>query len=315
MIIDVRPEFGYEMACAMPYAFWLHNRGRLEKVITCKGMKPFYYFCDVVEEKYEHRSVNNSINGVQNLPNQWIHHNADAVFGRDYGELSPDDQIKANGVLDYSQWEAPPIKEQFKDDMFKFGDKTIIISNKISMDHGKEPHGYFDIKVLYDMFNYLAENKYTVIYKRPRMNEFTIDENEVKTVNNNYTISAEVDGLGVIDDHALIKHYDNIISIDEIVKNNSGYTYNEIQLKTFANVDNFISIAGGNSIFCSYFGGKQVTYVTTSKELRHGYYDGDSYTKKLGGAKIYPIIDPESEIIRRGYNDYTQLMDKIKEVF
>tara|TARA_B100000287_G_scaffold434850_1_gene500650 strand:- start:1318 stop:2265 length:948 start_codon:yes stop_codon:yes gene_type:complete len=315
MIIDVHPEFGYEMACSMPYAYWLHKRGELEKVVTCKGMKPFYYFCKNVEEKYEHRSVNNSINGVQNLPNPWIHHNADAVFGKDYGELSETEQTQVNGVLDYSQWEAPPIKEHFKDDKFKFGDKTIIIANKISMDHGQEPHSYFDIQVLYDMFNYLTEKNYTIIYKRPKMNEFTIDENEIKTLNNKYTISAFAEGLGLVDDYKLTEYYDNIILLDNIVKDNRRHTYNEIQLKTFANVDNFISIAGGNSIFCSYFGGKQVTYVTTSKELRPGYYDGDSYTKKLGGAKIYPVIDPESEIIKRGYNDYVPLMNKIKEVF
>ena len=80
MIIDVKPEFGYEIACSIPYAYWLHKRGELEKVITCKGMKPFYYFCDNVEEKYEQRSVNNSTNGVQNLPNCWIHHNTHVFF-------------------------------------------------------------------------------------------------------------------------------------------------------------------------------------------------------------------------------------------
>ena len=99
------------------------------------------------------------------------------------------------------------------------------------------------------------------------------------------------------------------------IKDNDKYTYNEIQLRVFANVDNFISIAGGNSIFCSLFGGKQVTYVTTSNELRPGYFDGDSYTKRLGGAEIYPIIDPETVIKERGYNDYKSLLDKIKEVF
>ena len=26
----------------------IHERGELEKVITSKGMKPFYYFCDNV---------------------------------------------------------------------------------------------------------------------------------------------------------------------------------------------------------------------------------------------------------------------------
>lgn len=314
MVIDIHPEFGYEMACSMPYAYWLHKKGESVKVITCKGMKPFYYFCDEVEEKYNHRSVNNSINGVQNLPNSWIHHNADAVFGKDYSFLSEEQKIKVNGVLDYTEWTPPPLKEYYKDERFKQGEKTIVVSNKITMDHGQEPHGFFDIELLYDMFNYLTENGYTIIYKRPKMSEFPLDENEIKTINGRYTISADVEGLGVIDDYQLIKHYDNIILLDDIV-NNSEYDYNEAQLRTFSNVDNFISIAGGNSIFCSYFGGNQVTYVTTSKELRPGYYEGDSYVKKLGGANIHAVIDSESEIIRRGYNDYVPLMKKIMEVF
>ena len=58
-----------------------------------------------------------------------------------------------------------------------------------------------------------------------------------------------------------------------------------------------------------------MTYVTTSKELRPGYYSGESYVKKLGGVDIYPVLDPETEILRRGYNNYSLLIDTIKEVF
>jgi hypothetical protein len=183
------------------------------------------------------------------------------------------------------------------------------------MDHGQFPHAYFNIEILYEMFNYLTEQGYTIIYKRPSMKEFTIDENEMQTVYNKLDISANVDGLGLINDYKLTEYYDDVILLDDIIKKYPNLNYNEIQLKVFANVDNFISIAGGNSIFCSYFGGTQVTYVTTSNELRPGYYDGDSYTKKLGNAKIFPLIDPEKEIIERGFNDYKPLIHKIKEVF
>ena len=110
-------------------------------------------------------------------------------------------------------------------------------------------------------------------------------------------------------------HYDNVLLLDDIVKNNDKYTYNEVQLRVFSNVDNFISIAGGNSIFCSLFGGKQVTYVPTSNALSPGYFDGDSYTKRLGGAEIYPVIDPETVIKERGYNDYEDIIINIMNYF
>ena len=284
MIINVNPEFGYEMACAMPYAYWLHKQGKLEKVITSKGMKPFYYFCDDVEEIHTSRSVNNAVNGVQNLPNDWVHHNALAVFGKKASEMTEEEAIEANGVLDYREWIAPPIKENYKNDKFVFGDKSIVISNKISMDHGQEPHAYFDIKTLYELFNYLTDKNYTIIYKRPKMNEFTIDENEVKTIYNNYTISAEVENIGLVDDYKLTEYYENVLLLDDIVKDNQQYSYNEVQLMTFSNVDNFISIAGGNSIFCCYFGGKQVTYVTTMitidllKKLKRYFNEKNGYS-------------------------------------
>ncbi len=47
--IKVNSEFASELVCVIPYAYWLHKRGELEKVITSKGMKPFYYFCDDVK--------------------------------------------------------------------------------------------------------------------------------------------------------------------------------------------------------------------------------------------------------------------------
>ena len=62
MIVDCNPEFGCELALALPYAYWLHERGQLEKVVTTKGMKPFYYFCKNVEERYEQRSLDNFTN-------------------------------------------------------------------------------------------------------------------------------------------------------------------------------------------------------------------------------------------------------------
>ena len=51
--IDIHPEFAHELVCVIPYTYWLHKQGKLKKVITSKGMKPFYYFCDDVEEKYK----------------------------------------------------------------------------------------------------------------------------------------------------------------------------------------------------------------------------------------------------------------------
>ena len=61
-IVDCNPEFGIELVLAVPYAYWLHQNGKLGGVVTSKGMKPFYFFIEDVVEKYEYRcSQNKSI--------------------------------------------------------------------------------------------------------------------------------------------------------------------------------------------------------------------------------------------------------------
>lgn len=310
MIIDVNPEFGYELVCSIPYANWLHQNGQLEKVITCKGMKPFYYFCDNVEERYTHRSIDNKTNGVNNLPNTWIHHNAMALTGKDYSELSEQQQIEVNGCLDYSQWTVPDYKTVYYDTSISLPDKYIIISNRYNLEHGQSPIGYFDIQSLYNMFTYLTDKGYSVIYKRPRNTEFATDPNELLNLN----ITADVEGIGLITDYQLVEMMDNVYLIDDIIKNIST-NYNEAQLKIYARSNGFISMGGGSSILCSYFKMPVVIYVNTSGDIRPGYFDGDSYFNKLSGAKIYPVIDKKDDILVRGYRDYSHLYTTIERAF
>ena len=54
MVIKTNPEFGIELALTIPYAYYLHTQNKLKTVITSKGMKPFYYFCNDVREEFTH---------------------------------------------------------------------------------------------------------------------------------------------------------------------------------------------------------------------------------------------------------------------
>ena len=146
MTIDINPEFGYELACSIPYANWLKENGQEVIVVTSKGMRPFYWFCDEVVEKHTYRSIDNSTNGVQNLPNTWVHHNALANFGKDYSELTEEDKIKANGWLDYSKWSPPAYRKRYLDTSLELPENYIVISNRYNLEHGQEPIGYFDIE-------------------------------------------------------------------------------------------------------------------------------------------------------------------------
>jgi hypothetical protein len=310
MTLDLNPEFGYELVCSMPYAYWLKQQGEYVKVVTSKGMKPFYWFCDEVEEKYNFRSIDNHNNGVQNLPNNWIHHNSLAVLGKDYSTLTEEEQYEANGWLDYSKWIAPPLCETYSDFEINLPDNYVVISNRFNFEHGKPPVGYFDIEFLYNAFNYFKEKGYNVIYKRPDNTEFATDPNEFTNSN----ITANVEGLGVITDYQLTEYYDNVFLLNDIIDSIDG-TYNEAQLKIFARSKGFIAMGGGSSILCSYFNKPVIIYVNTSRDIRPGYFEGNSYFNKLSNAKIIPVIDTLDQIKERGYRDYSQVYLHMKNTF
>ena len=314
MILKVNPEFGIELALAIPFAYWLHQNNQLDGVVTSKGMKPYYFFCDNVKEEFLSRTIDNDA-ALVGVPNKWIHHNALSITGKEYHHLTADEQEKVNGVLDYSKWTSPPYKEYYKNDEFKFNKPVVFITNKYNMEHGHEPMGYFNIKCLYEMFVFLKEKGYTVIYKRAtnKEKEFTIDQNEYNSLQQKYyDIQANVEGIGNITDFQLCEYFDNVILMDELV-NKSKYGYNETQLKVMANCDRFISVCGGNAILSSLFKGTTLIYVHTGKELRPNYFGENGYFKKLSNANLIPIID--RSVMKTGIHDYSELIVKMKECF
>jgi hypothetical protein len=316
MIIKNNAEFGIELALSVPYAYWLHKNNKLESVITSKGMKPFYYFCDDVREEFNYRTIDNVAAGLNDLPNNWIH------------GTNP---LEKPGVLDYSQWTPPPYKEHYKNNEIDFGKPIVFISNKFNLEHGETPYGFFDIKCLYDIFSYLTDGGYSVVYKRVSNKEshFTIDQNEMNSINMGYNdISAEVEGVGVITDHDLTKSFNDVHSFDDVVEKYNHYSYNEVQLKVMANCKGFITVCGGNSILSSFFGGTVISYVHKGKELRPNYFGKDSYIQKLSDSNVIPIYDVIGkvnnvelvkeyghEVNETGTNDYTKLIEMIKKKF
>jgi hypothetical protein len=202
-------------------------------------------------------------------------------------------------------------KEKYFDSSLDLPNNYVVISNRYNLEHGQEPIGYFDIQCLYDMFVHLTESGYTVIYKRPNNTEFATDPNELLNLN----ITANVSGIGNITDYQLASMFDNVYLMDDIIKSIPTNSYNEAQLKIYARSSGFISMGGGSSILCSYFGKPVVIYVNTSGDIRPGYFEGDSYFKKLSNAAIHPIIDKKDDIIARGYRDYLPLHTKIQTVF
>lgn len=305
MVIRNNAEFGVELALAVPYAYWLHEHGQLETVITSKGMKPFYYFCNDVREEYSHRTIDNAEAGLNELPNNWIH-----------GDTKAGTVLTKPGVLDYSKWKLPPYKDYYGTGGHKR--PTVFLTNIYNHPDNSDVRHYhhFSIQSLYEIFSVLKGKGYDVIYKRERNinKEITFDQNEVNATHMQNDIVADVDEYGVMTDFDLTNHFDNVYLFEDKVKE-SPLNYNEVQLKILANCDKYISVCGGNGILSSCFGGITIIYVTQGRELRPNYFSEEGYFHQLSKAKILPVIDLVEDIKKRGHHDVSGVIKLIEEEF
>lgn len=315
------PEFGCEIACVIPYVNYLYQSGMLDKVYTVKDMKPFYYFLpdDMVIEYYNERTLDNSTS-LKDVPNNWIHHNAKAITGKEYNELTPEEQRNVNGVLDYTEWMAPNYANYYLNKKPIFTDKPyVVIFNKFALEHGNMPIGYFDMHMLQQIIEYLTQSGYAVVYRRPSNHDYAQDQNEINSVNadliNRFGIRAYDSDNNIIDDKQLLSYYDNCFLVEELYNNSNIDSKNEFELSLYAGASGFITVNGGNCVLASIFGKPIVVYACEGKEMRDNYFNDNCYFKKFANAAIYPILDPKEHIEKTNIRKYDDVINTVKMVF
>ena len=169
-------------------------------------------------------------------------------------------------MLDLRKWDPPPLKSYYKNDRFKWDKPTMIICNKFK-DGGRNPMG-LPVDVLDELFSYFCDH-YQIVYNRPLHKNITHDE------------SGQID----IGDFDLIhRKFPDIIDINDLYLDNTDLTCNLLQVMVMSNCENFISMQGGSSILCSYFGGTNLIYAYEGKELVCGSYS--NWYNKLSGSKV-----------------------------
>jgi len=148
IIVDSnQTEFGYELISCVPYAYWLHKNGGLQKVISCNDTKCLYFFTENHEEIYDSRSEYKK----PDVPNGNIH----------------------RAELDTRMWEPPPLNLHYKNDRFVWDKPICVVCNKYK-DDGRNPIG-LDTEFLEMIFKKLTPH-HTVIYNRPLHKNITHDE-------------------------------------------------------------------------------------------------------------------------------------------
>jgi hypothetical protein len=255
-------EFAFEQLAVIPYAYWLHQQGRLEFTASTADTGCFYYFSpDHAEVGGERRLVHISEYPVTDLDDAGVD-----------GEGFP-------RVLDTTQWLPPPYRHVYADDgRFRFPKPPVIVCNKTNEEpyaQGRFAVNYLDTELLLALARELTP-RFTVVYNRPRATDIVPDH-------------AEIHELGDIE--AVKDAFPEVLTIQELHAAHPDLTFNELQLRLFATCERFVSVLGGASYLASYFGGTNVVYAQAGWEVDCGAYEG--WFHRFSGARVVAVADPD----------------------
>jgi glycosyltransferase involved in cell wall biosynthesis len=253
------PEFGYELLSAVPYAYNLYLKGELESTISAYDTSCLYFFSPKHTESGCMRSWDNMRKlWNTNFPNINIHRNE----------------------LDWDSFSAPPFKEFYKDKSISFEKETLVIFNRYNYEWGKPPLNFLDIPTLTSLFNML-QDKYQIVYINIKGHKKYYDG---------------VDPMDLGDDE-LLKKYPKVISINGLIDKHPDLTYNEIQLRVFANCEKYISSNGGQLILSAYFGGENIIFSKYCRELGPNINSFYRWYNKLGDG-VFQHVDNYKDLIQ-----------------
>lgn len=258
-------EFAFELLAVIPYAYWLHSQGRLERTASTPDTRCLYYF----SPHHEERPTRRRYVPITEYP-----------IGERGHRLRYD--LKAfPRTLDESRWRPPPYAEVYRDDRFRCEREICVVGNKAS-DERYLRRGfavnYLDVELLLELIGRLRR-RFQVIYVRPRAADIVNDHQRVREMG----------------DIETIKHtYPDVVTIQELQARHPELGFNELQLRLFAGCRRFVSVLGGGSYLASYFGGTNVVYARRGWEVACGAYE--RWFHRFSGARVLAAATP-SELL------------------
>jgi hypothetical protein len=253
-------EFAFELLAVLPYAYWLHEQGRLEFTISSPDTRALYYF----SPNHIERSVDRRYVPITEYP---------------VGESGTEkyDRTAFPVHLDTTEWSPPPYRATFADDRFTWSRPPVVVCNKTT-DEKYLGHGFvvnsLDGDLLLDVVGRLSR-EFTVVYDRPRAIDIVGDHSELREMG---------------DIEAVQRAYPDVVTIQDLHAQHPDLTFNELQLRVFASATRFVSVLGGSSYLASYFGGTNVVYAREGWEIECGAYDG--WFDRFSGARVVAATTP-----------------------
>jgi hypothetical protein len=230
-------EFAFELLAVIPYTYWLYCTGQLRFTQACTDTRCLYYFSPAHEEFQRHRSY---------------------VPVTDYPSASTSrlrwDVYAFPQHLDTAKWIAPPYKSTYTNDTFRWPKELCIVWNKYTAEPSvrfRRAVNYLPVPVLLRLLELLTP-RYQVVYVRPRADDIVGDHQAIRDLGEFNIIRA---------------HFPDVLTIQQIHAAHPQLSFNELQLRLYANCERFVSVLGGSSFLASYFGGTNIVYAREGWEV------------------------------------------------
>ena len=264
-------EFAFELLAVVPYAYWLHTRGLLERTVSAPDTRPLYYFSPCHEE----RPVSRRYVPITEYP-----------IGRP--GLFRYDPKGFPRKLDTRRWLPPPYKAVYASNRFVWDRQPCIICNKYSDEQyrwHRGPANFIDNGTLFALIDRLR-TRYQVVYVRPRAADIV---NDHQTIGNPGDIEA------------VEQAFPDVRTIQQLRAKYPDLGYNELQLRLFAGCERFVSVLGGSSYLASWFCGTNVVLAKRGWEVACGAYEG--WFDRFSGERVLRVRSGR-ELLRTVEREY-----------
>jgi hypothetical protein len=264
-------EFAFELLAVVPYAYWLHSRGLLERTVSTPDTRPLYYF----SPNHEERPLLRGYVPITEYP-----------IGR--GGPVRYDRKTFPRELNTGRWLPPPYKAIYADSRFRWERELCIVCNKYSDEQYlwyRGPANFIGTRALLALIGRLR-TRYQVVYVRPR---------PVDIVNDHQAIGDPGDI------EAVERAYPDVRNIQQLRAEHPDLSYNELQLRLFAGCERFVSVLGGSSYLASWFGGTNIVLAKRGWEVACGAYE--RWFDRFSGARVRRVRS-ERELLRAAEQEF-----------
>jgi len=247
-------EFGFELLAIAPYAYWLQRNGRLRFTQGCPDSRCLYYFSPLHEEFPGRRSYVpiSEYPSARTSPFKWDVH----AFPQH---------------LDTAKWIAPPYKSVYHNEVFRWTRNLCIVSNKYTREPSVwlgRPLNFIPSPVLFQLLELLTPH-YQVVYVRPTPQDIVGDHQTI---------------LELGEFEAIRQRFSSVLTIQQIHAEHRHLSFNELQIRLFANCEHFVSVLGGSAFLASYFGGTNIVYARDGWEVSCNAYT--NWFHLFSGARV-----------------------------